>query len=424
MALSWTDVTEVVKTKLLPVMEKRINYEDFLSKWVESHEQVENTGNNFKKTYKYSFSEGTGMLTSVTGQLETAGKVLYKTFTGNIKWRNGVVKIYETIAELMNADEKAFVDEITSETEGLSEAMKAEKERMNFGDGGVTQLATVASATDASPSVITLAAGSTTKYLRPGMPIDFLTAGHAAITNGSALTIQDIIDDTSFTVDLVVTGATRTTLVGALANSLIYHKGGYLNEFHGLKSLIGSTANIVNGVDRSTAAGAWYRPQVKKVKADGTLENGAATGTPQDPNIISLKGAISVLTTQQKAKKENLYGFAPEGVVDNLVNKLVSNQQYITPAKKIDLWPYDVVSIFGVPMLSGNYSPDNTLFLLEASGLVKFLAKKLGFSEMDGNMWKWVANYAAYTAYVLEAYEFGHYRPWQCMTIYDMKSAY
>jgi hypothetical protein len=423
MALTLNDVTAILKDKYLPVMEKHINTEDFLSKWVDKHKQTETVGNSFVKSFKYGHSEGTGMLTDLTGRLSDPGRAMYKTFKGTPKWRDGVIKIYETIVNLMNTDEKAFIDEITSETEGVSDAMKCEKERMNFGDGGITPLAVVSSATDDTPSLITLADGSTTKYLRPGMPVDFMTTEHALITNGSGLIIQDIVSDTEFTFIPTVDSTDRTTLVTALAGALIYHKGGYENEFYGLKALVGLKDNTILGVDRSKTEGAWFRPTVKYVQADGKLGD-TSVGANHEPSMVALMGLVNKLTTQQKAKKNNLVIFADGGTATQLVSSKINGNEYIEPTKKIDLWPYNIVTFNGIPILSGNYSPDNTAFFVEMSGLVQFLAKKLGFSDMDGNMWKWVAGYAAYTAYLLEAYELGHYKPWQCATVYDIASAY
>ena len=424
MALTLTDVSAILKTKYLPVMEKHINTEDFLTKWVEKHKQVETVGNQFTKSFKYSHSEGTGMLTDVTGQLSPAQRALYKTFTGSPKWRDGRIRIYEAIVHLMNTDEKSFIDEITSETEGITDAMKCEKERMNFGDGGNTPLAIVDEATATNPSVISLASGSTTQYLRPGMPIDFLNSSNEVIENASGVLVGDIIDDYSFTLVHSVAAAGLAAFAASLEDAKIFHKGGYKNEFYGLKALIGTNNNTVLGVNRALSAGAWFRPTVQYVQADGKLGTSSAATGSHVPNIVNMVGLVQKLLTQKKAKKKNLVSFATAGVAQTLVANKIQNQEYIEPSKKIDLWPYEVVTFNGIPILSGNYCPDNTIFINEMSGMVQFLAKKLGFSDMDGNMWKWVNDYAAYEAFLLEGYELGHYKPWQCATIYDVASAF
>ena len=424
MALTLNDISAILKTKYLPVMERHINTEDFFTKWVDKHKQTETVGNQFTKSFKYGHSEGTGMLTDVTGQLSPAQRSTYKTFTGSPKWRDGRIRVYEAIVHLMNTNEKAFIDEITSEVEGISDAMKCEKERMNFGDGGNSPLAVVDTATAANPSVITLAEGSTAQYLRPGMPLDFLDSSNELIDNAAGVLVGDIIDDYSFTLLHSVASAGLSAFATSLAGAKVYHKGGYKNEFYGAKALIGTNNNTLLGVNRATAAGAWFRPTVQYVQADGTLGTSSASAGAQTPNIVNMVGLVQKLLTQKKAKKKNLVAFATAGVAQTLVANKVKNQEYIEPSKKIDLWPYEVVTFNGIPILSGNYCPDETIFIMEMSGLVQFLAKKLGFSEMDGNMWKWVNNYAAYEAFLLEGYELGHYKPWQCATIYDVASAF
>ena len=92
--------------------------------------------------------------------------------------------------------------------------------------------------------------------------------------------------------------------------------------------------------------------------------------------------------------------------------------------EKVDLWPYSTISIAGVPFLTSYHMEDNALYIPDMSGFVQFRAMPLEFDEMDGSMWKWVDGYAAYTAYLMEAFELGHWTPWKCAAIYDMKTSY
>ncbi len=434
MALTWAQVSDMAKLEYLPVMIDHITLEDFAMKYIRKMKKVENVNYEFVKSFRTSFSEGTKMMRDVTEPLAQPGQRSYKKFVGTTKWRNGVIKIYEPIAQLMKKDEKAFIDELSQEISGIADAMKAEQERMAYGDGGITPLAKCdATATTSTDSPLLISCTST-KLLRPGMFIDFLDSNHSPITNGTGLEIEDIVDDNSFTVRVKVTGADLGTLKTNLSNALIYHQGGYKNETYGFMSLFGSTDNTIFGIDRSKTSGAWFRPQVKRIgnssnsggnTTNSMLENGPATGTPKHWELKDLDQALKILTIQKKANKNELKIFTTPGIESYAIGLCQqAGEVMMAPRKSIDLWPYEVIEFNGVPMLVGNLVPDNTMFIPDMSGFVLFEAMKLQFSDMDGNMWKWDNGYAAYVAFLLEAYELGHYTPWKCMTIFDMAQSY
>lgn len=423
MALTWAQVSDMAKLEYLPVMIDHITLEDFAMKYIRKMKKVENVNYEFVKSFRMSFSEGTKMMRDVTEPLAQPGQRSYKKFVGTTKWRNGVIKIYEPIAQLMKKDEKAFIDELSQEISGIADAMKAEQERMAYGDGGITPLAKCAATATTSTASPLLISCTSTKLLRPGMFIDFLDSSHQPIANGTGLEIEDIVDDNSFTVRVKVTGTDLNTLKTALNNALIYHQDGYMNETYGFMSLFGSATNTIFGIDRSQTSGAWFRPQVKRIGSNG-LENGAATGTSKDWELKDLDQALKILTIQKKANKNELKIFTTPGIESYAIQLRQQMGEVMAPRKSIDLWPYEVIEFNGVPMLVGNLVPDNTMFIPDMSGFVLFEAMKLQFSDMDGNMWKWDNGYAAYVAFLLEAYELGHYTPWKCMTIFDMAQSY
>jgi hypothetical protein len=431
--LTWAQATAMMHQEYLPMIEDHIVLEDFVTKYITKNNQIEteNVGTAFRKEYRYSFSEGTGMMTDATSALSNPGRTLYKYFNGTTKLRNGVCKIYSAIAKLMKNNDKAFVNELTAETEGLAEAMKAEQERMICGDAGYTallQLNASTGVTDASPSVCTCATGYTTKRLRPGMKIEIKDHAEGAITNGTNIEVQDIVSDTVFLADLVVTGGTRTTLVAAINagttnTATVWHNEGYQKEFYGFESLFNSISNTVLGVDRNANAGAWFRPQVWKATASG-VARGVRTGTNADWELSDISAVVSDLTQRRKAKKADLVIFCSEGVRQyGTILKQALGEANVA-ATKIDWWPYDDVTFNGIRVVSPPAVWDNTMYIQSMPDWVKFEAIKLGWDDMDGDMFKWVSGYAAYEAYMLEMLEMGHYRPWRCATMNDMAGSF
>jgi hypothetical protein len=430
--LNWTAANLMMHEEYLPVMEKHIFLDDYVTKYINKYKKVETVGSKFNEEYQYSWAEGTGMMTDATSNLSYPAEILYKTFRGTTKLRNGVVQIYSAIAKLMNGpNAKTFINEVKAQTEGLMNAMKAEQDRMIVGDGGntpMTHLAADTGATDASPSVFTCASGYTTKRLRPGMVIEVRAANDAAITNAARVQITNIVSDTVFTVELVVTAGDRTTLVAAInaGSAHVYHVDGYQKEFQGFETLFNSITNTVFEVNRSTNAGAWYRPQVWKIHTDNTCINGARAGTAQDWELYHIDKVVDDLTERRGATQDQLRIFANKALVRYAIILKQAMGESNVAQEKIDLWPYKVPSYGGIPILSPPSLWDNTMYIQEMDGWVKFESFKLGWDDTDGDTWKWVGGtpgVAAYKAFMIEMAEYGHYHPWRCATINDMASA-
>jgi hypothetical protein len=417
MALSWAQVSNMVKTQYLPVVIDAIRQDDFIQKYINKFDKKEDVNYEFEKAYRYSYSEGTKMMPDFTGTIANPAQTIYKKVRGSVKWRTGSIKIYKAIAHLMNKDRKAFVDELENEVKGISESMKAEASRMAYGDGVKATIST------ASPILVTLADGYTNKFLRPGMPIDFLTAAYVEIANGTELYIESMVGGNQFAFKTALTGTALTTLIEAISGALIYHHGGYSNETQGLKSLVGDTSNTVLSIDRSAVGGAWFRPQVYHLLS-GVLADGGATGTLSDWDLLDIEQVIQILTMRYGADKNELKIFCTPGIEKYAVTLYRTFGEASLEREKIDLWAQKVISLGGVPLLTSYYMADNAMYIPDMSGFVRFNGMDLDFDEMDGSMWKWIHNYAAYTAYLMEAYEMGHWSPWKCAAIYDLKTSY
>jgi hypothetical protein len=430
MALSFAQVGHMMKTQYLPVVLDIIKLEDYIQRYIDKFEKFEDVNYEFEKGYRYSFSEGTKMMTDFTGKIANPADSIYKKVRGKVKWRTGSIKIYKAIAKLMNKDKKAFVNDLKNEVKGISESMKAEACRMAYGDGGKTEIAKCATAANAgtvdgiTSVLVTLADGATNKFLRPGMPLDFHDpATKAVVENGEEIYITNMVGRGQFTFKTKLTGSTLTALISALAGTLIYHHGGYLNETEGLKSLIGDHTNTILGQNRNTADGDWFKPQVFRM-ADSELTDGGSSGTLSDWDLLDVEQVIQMLTMRNGADINELRIFTTPGIEKYAVTLYRQFGEANPAREKVDLWPYKTISIGAVPMLTSYPMFDNTMYIPDMSGFVRFNAMELHFDEDDGHMWKWVAGYAAYTAYLMEAYELGHWTPWRCAAIYDLKTKY
>jgi hypothetical protein len=421
MALLLTDVTEILKTQYLPGMQNTIQAEGTVTGLIESRGQKEtNVAYDFEKKFRIGLSEGGGMR-AYDAALPTAGQTKWATFQGTCKHYYHVIKLYKGVIDLMRTNKQAFVDAISAEMDGAADAIKLNLERMNFGDGGVTPLA-IANACTNSDQVMCLTVDDT-RFLRPGMLVDLLESAHTEITNGTSLEIASVdVDNNKVYITAVATGGDLTTLVAAAADAYIYAEDGYTNEFDGFGILVRDLTSTVLGINRTTASNAWARPHVWKKKSSGAgIEIGAATGTNYDWEIADIRRPVRDLMTRWHADKSGLLGFATTELMEYYANLWAAEGGYHETKAKVDGWPYDSYAISGVPIIEAMFAGKNKLDVVYMPDVVTFENAPLGWEDMDGNMWKWVANYDAYTAYMSLRKQLGHYSPYKCASIGDLK---
>lgn len=424
MALLLTDVTDILKYEYLPGMQKTLVKNGTVTGQIEKRGQKEtNVPYNFTKSFQIGLSEGGGMM-AYDGVLPTAGQAKYAIFTGQCKHYAHTIKLYKGVIQLMNSDKKAFIDAISGETQSAAEAIKLNLERMNFGDGGTTQLATVSAATNTSGDIVRCTVDDA-RFFRPGMMIDCLETNHSEIANGTDIPVDSVdVDNNYVYLDTGLADGNLSTFTSAVADAILYAANGYGAEFDGFGIIAKSLTATVLGVNRSTAANAWARPHVYRRKSSGAgIEIGAETGTAQDWEIKDLRNPVSKLMTTWGAEKSGLLAFATEDMLDYYANLWAAEGGYHQQMAKVDGWPYDSYAISGVPILSANFAPANGIFVIYMPDVVTFENQPLEWEDMDGNMWKWVANYDAYTAYMTLRKQMGHYSPYKCAYLGDIKNA-
>jgi hypothetical protein len=421
MALLLADVTPILKTQYLPGVEDTFKAEGTVTGLIESRGQKEtNVAYDFEKKFRIGLSEGGGMR-EYDAALPTAGQTKWATFEGTCKHYYHVIKLYKGIISLMRTDKQAFVDAISAEMDGAADAIKFNLERMNFGDGGVTPLATASAATNDGQTIrLTV---DDTRFLRPGMRVDLLESNHSEITNGTSLEIASVdVDNNYVYITAVATSGDLTTLVSAVADAYIYAEDGYNAEFDGIGKLVRDLTSTVLGINRSTAANAWARPHVWRKKSSGTgVEIGAATGTAYDWEISDIRKPVRDLMTRWHAEKSGLLGFATTEFVEYYARLWASEGGYHETKPKVDGWPYESYAISGVPIIECLFAGKNLIDFVYMPDIVTFENQPLDWEDMDGNMWKWVANYDAYTAYMSLRKQLGHYSPYKCATVGDLK---
>lgn len=423
MALTLTDVTGICKTQYLPGMQMTLKAPGTVTGLIESRGQKEtNVSYQFTKSFQIGLSEGGGMR-AYDGALPTAGKTKYATFTGTCKHYYHVIKLYKGIISLMKSDKQAFIQALSGEMDGAQEAIKFNMERMNFGDGGATPIAIGSAASNTSGQIVRITVNDT-RFIRPGMSVDCLDTNHVGITNGVGLIVDSVdVDNNYVYLTAVATGEDLTTLVSALNTTIhIFAEGGHDAEFDGFGVLVRSLTATVLGINRSTAANAWARPHVWKKDSSGSgISIGAPTGTPHDWEIKNIRKPVRELLTRWQVDKAGLLGFATTDLLGYYAQLWAAEGGYHQQLSKVDGWPYDSYAIDGVPILDCLFAGKNGIDFVYMPDLVTFENQPLEWEDMDGNMWKWVSGYDAYTAYLSLRKQLGHYSPYKCAHVGDLK---
>lgn len=431
---SITSISPILKYKYLPGIRKLIEKEQFITNEMEKRQQVVPVGYEFQIKMKTGFSEGINFGT-YNSILPTARQSKYDTTIGTTKIQRGRIRIYRQLQDYTRNDEFAYLDVAMDEMDGIQDAMKCEKERISYGDAGYSPLCCIASVavTNETDTWVTITVddgggvglSGSTKYLRPGMPIDILSSIKATIDSSCEnIEVYEVVSNTVFTVNCD-SNAAADTLAALLADgNTIYHADGLNAEYNGLKNMFGMNSNTILGADRSTTAKAHLRPYVTYVNSSGDIVEGTPTGTPVNWSTLNIHEVFEYLVNTKHASESDLYAFCDKGVAAQLIQLRKAEGSYHEEQKTIDGWPYAVLEFEGRPVLSPRYMLSNSWCWVPMDQMEKYECTKLDFVDYDGDIWKWVSDYDAYESYLVEAMEMGCKRFDQGGWIGDLISAY
>lgn len=322
------------------------------------------------KAAPYGVNGGTGSF-SESGSLPIAGGNYHVNFESTLKNIGGVMHISDKVMKSSLSDKAAFVNLLTSETEGLKKGARLTYARQFYLDG--TGVLTACGVTDASVTVNVASA----QYLIEGMIVDIVTTATGEhVTNGTARRILAVNRGES--PSIVLAGTAKVTT--AATNSIV-EQGSFGNEMTGLKSVFAQTGNIYG---LSKADYPWLKPYVN-----------SNAGALSDKLIID---AI--------IDRENMTGCKIDML---MVHPLVYTDyyDYIESTKKnvntLDLkGGFQALSVSGRPMAQDRFMPSATMYLLDTSEFKVHQLADWEFMDRDGAVLKWDSGYAAYKAVLIK----------------------
>lgn len=422
-----TDIDDAMMESYIKQLNVTTVRRRFLEEQLKKRRQVERVGKTFRLFFNDSESQGFGH-GEYNAALPKARQASTQYLTDDIKHFYGRLRIYGADVDGTATDEMAVIRAVDLEMRSFMDAYGTDEERKAFGDGGVTEITTASACTDASPCVVTVAS---TKHLKKGMPLEFRSSADAAITNGNDQVIEAVTSETTFTFTATdsngaeITGATRTTLAAAIADSAkVFRYGGHDAEWEGLYSLIGQDTNTIGSCNRSTTGNEFYKPVVYRVKSteDG-IEAGARAGQKYAWTIADLRKIVErKLIEANGAEMDNMLIFTTSNVLDYYMQLWENKGGYHQQAAKVDGWPYQQAAFSGIPILAGYSCMENCMFFVDMSQLVEFRNREGHWDTWDsGHKWHKLEGYDAWEAMFVERKEFGVRQPKKCGVLWDMK---
>ncbi len=398
-----------------------------LTGYLEAKQQVENIGATARVDVKKTWVESIAVSAAYTSLVPTALNPEYDHFDITTKKILGSLLFYFEEKTFTDESRKAVLNVVQDKTSSIAKALRAEKEIMNFGDGGVTPRCICTAASNSS-GIVTLTCDST-RWLRVGMPVDFKESNASAITSGTGVQVKSISSDgVTFTVD--VTSALGAAFATAAADAYVFHASGKDGEPYGLEALIGKTNITIFGKNRATAGNECYLPNVYKILSGAltaTTDRTTAGGTMSDWDSTILHQLIELQINQYDASQDALMIFT----TPTIRSKMILDNRNLGIAmplqRKIDGWPEKVVEFDGVPVVASFKCQLGTMFIPDMSTFT--LYRTYNF-QWDSPMWKEVYDQAtaklvdAKQAFFRERYELAVGDPTKSATLYCVKGAY
>lgn len=208
-----------------------------------------------------------------TGMLPVAGENMYKQFESTIKNLYGTISISDKILKsATGADAGSFINALQRDVDTLIETLKFSLARQIYGDGSGV-LVKLAAISAANSKTVTVASGSISHNLLPGLTVDVYDSTGTLITNGTTR-IVDIDHSTGkVTFDIALKNSASTA-----AGAYITMQGSKDLEITGMGAIFDTTGHpTLYGLERGTYS--WMKPYTASLGSitEWGIQNGINT---------------------------------------------------------------------------------------------------------------------------------------------------
>lgn len=255
--INLTTVSEALKVLYISPIREFVNMQadPFASRILQTSDNI--TGyQKIVRAVQIGANGGAGAGTE-TGMLPQAGENLYKQFESDVKNMYGTISISDKVMKsATGADAGSFINALQRDVDTLVKTLKWSMARQIYGDG--TGVLVKIAAASTSAKTFTVASGSNSRNLLPGLTVDLFKSDGTLICAG--LRIVDVNHSAgTFRVDYPV--GTTTLSAAPDANSFITMQGSKDLELTGLGAIFNTEAETLYGLTRADYT--WMNPTVK-----------------------------------------------------------------------------------------------------------------------------------------------------------------
>ncbi len=365
MAINLTTADNALKTFYLDAISEQLN-----KKISPFFAQIKHTtkdvyGKEVRKLVSYGMNGGISA-GSEDGDLPRNSNNNYQCLVSTLKNLYGVIEISDKAIRASENNAGAFVNLLDAEMEGLINASTENFSRMLFGDGkGV--LCKVESISSGNVKV------DSTRFLKPGMIIDFRYPGGGIVEGLGGRKIQEINSDSMFKID------TSMTIGNVIEGGLVTIQNSYCNELTGLEEIFSNELSLLYGLSR--VENNWFNPY-KKNNA-GEIDE------------LAIQTAIDEI--------EEKSGETPNLIICSWGVRRALQKLFSQNKRSVDIVElnggYKAMSYNGIPIVVDKYCPKGCMYILNTDFFeLHQLCDWQWLADDDGRVLKQIPGKPTYTA--------------------------
>lgn len=318
-------------------------------------------------------------------QLQAPGFQTYASVRVGLKYGYGRIRISGQTMELAKTNAQAFANAMDYEVNGIKNDIAKDVNRIFYGDGSGTIAVSTGAGTAVTAFAVTAVTGA--QYAEVGQVVDIVTPSTGAV-KATALTLTAVNRVTgAITLSAVATWASGDVLVRTGNGRL----SSVNREPNGLGSIV-TDVNALFNIDPAT------EPSWKAV-------NNNNSGTPR---ALS-EGLMVKMTDDVRVNGANTtLVLTSLGVRRAYFNLLVQQRRY-TDTKSFDGGIRGLAFNNGreIPVVEDVDAPAGKMWFLDESTLTIYRSSDWSWLDLDGEVWKWYADYDAFQAVLHSYWEIG-----------------
>jgi len=372
-------VSNVLKDRYMGPLNRQLNDEILVFQLLDlDSKSIDLDGNRAVVPLHKGRSSGIGARLEAE-TLPTAGFQVFDKAVYDLTYQYGRAQFTGQAIQKTKTDAGAFIRVMTEELDRLREDLALDMARQVYGDG-TAKIATLNDTATSATHVILSAEPIDKGYLYANMQVDVGTVANPVLK----LTNDKIVSVSGVTVVF-------TTSFTAAVTDFIFRAGNAAaavsKELTGLQAILGSTSNIVGGINRATAGNEYWRPIVD-----------------------SAGGVISLSNLMIEANKLKAQGAKPGDQLvltdDGISRRLFETAEFKTNVRFVNETELNA-GFTGLKFASGGALINLVSDRLTPWGQVMFLDKKRlkvfspggwQFLDRDGLTIRWVSDQDAYQA--------------------------